>query len=145
MRRLQFSLRSLLIVVSAVALLTARQSMLASRQREAVRAIHEIGGVVWYDDETPDLDLSYRLIASYPHGSLDDFFHSVIGVRLAGPRVHDEQLDVLRQLPRLTHVVLQDTMVTDAAIDRLKMDLPKCNVERFDTFDVMPARIQPAQ
>jgi hypothetical protein len=134
-----------LIVVGVVALLAARQSMLAGRQREAVRAIHEIGGVVWYDDETPQFAPGYRFTGIDPGRSLDDFFHSVIGVRLAGPRIHDEHLELLRRLPRLTSVVLLDTMVTDAAMDRLKVDLPKCNVERFDTFDVTPAPVQRAR
>lgn len=119
--------------------------MLASRQRDAVRAIREIGGVVWYDYEKPDLNRGYRMTGGHLDGALVDFFHDVIAVRLAGPRIGDEDLDLLRRLPRLTSVVLQDTMVTDAAINRLKTGLPECRVERFDTFDITPAAVQRAR
>ncbi len=132
-RRFQFSLRTLLL---AVLLLSLPLSWLATRmerarrQKEAVKAIQELGGSVIYNGN--------RLPGGiFPHGAPrvqtpwpswlervlgEDFFWDAERVYWYGshPKVTDQRLVYLKDLKNVREVCLQGTQVTDAGLEYLK-------------------------
>lgn len=106
----QFSLLSLLVFTTLTALLVARYSIPAWRQREAVAWIIAAGGEVNYDHEFTS--------AAYPPGPIwlretigDDFFQRVAQVQFAQnfdteEELHEALVQVAR-LPKIDHLEIR--------------------------------------
>jgi hypothetical protein len=121
-RRLwRFSLRTLLAVVTLVALVLGVWVSRAERQRQAVAAIQAAGGIVRYDyqageapavyGERPGPDWLCRLLGV-------DYFADVTLVGLY-PSATDETVAHLSGLTSLTCLYLDDTQVGDAGLAHL--------------------------
>jgi hypothetical protein len=134
-RFLQFSLRALLVFVLLVSLgmswLAVRMAK-ARRQKEAVEAIRELGGIVLYDynsDATVVISLTRRLavLPVEPPGPAwareilgVDFFSNVADVDMWGAQIGDVHLKHFRELSTLSIVDLSETQVTDAGLVHLE-------------------------
>jgi hypothetical protein len=121
LRWYQYSLRSLLVLVTLCALpcswlgIKVQQ---AKRQHGAVRAIEELGGAVSYDGlmvtgESPGPGWLGKMLGK-------DFFATAGGVRLDKAEVTDAELESLRELSQLHWLSLEHTNVTDAGLVNLK-------------------------
>ncbi len=124
----QFGIRTLLVLMVAVALPFSWLSVVLKKAREqgaAVESITKLGGEVHYDYEAdptqvrmPDPKLSVR---SWLRKSLgDDFFADVISVYYRGGEVTDAGLEYLKGLTHLQYLGLINTRVTDEGMDRLR-------------------------
>jgi hypothetical protein len=126
-RRFQFSILSLFVVTALMALLVARYSVPAWRQREAVAQIIDTGGEVNYDYQFAG--------AKSPPGPTwlresigDDFFQRVARVQLErNVDTEDElhtALDQVARLPTIDHLIIRSREgITEAnlqAIARLR-------------------------
>ena len=124
--RFQFSVRSLVVLVVAVAVpccWLAMKMRQAERQRTAVEAIREAGGTVFYhyqhtetlgrvpNAEPPAPAWLRKLVG-------DDFFSNVSIVTLDG--ANDETLVHLRELTKLVWLDVADTQVTDEGLEHLR-------------------------
>jgi hypothetical protein len=112
----------------------------ATTQRQAVRAIHRLGGWAFYDSR---YDEKGNLVAAWPRGPRwairllgVDFFGTVTGVVLGPGRpveglpdfglidhnipVKDEHLAILEDLPYLEWLVLAGTQITDSGLAHLR-------------------------
>lgn len=145
-RRLQFSLRSLLVLVLGCGLscgwFAARMNK-ARRQREAVRFLAERGAYATYDDSRlPDGTIRTNVLMapkvalvgpSRPSPWLtltprlqsllrDDFFRTVVRVDFyANPGPCDDDLKaIVRGLPRLEELHIIDARITDDGLLELK-------------------------
>jgi Leucine-rich repeat (LRR) protein len=140
-RRFQYGLRSLLLLVAAVAVACSwltTEAQRAIRQREAVAAIVEMGGYVGYVEapsETPISDCRARLQGFFG----EDFFCKVFEARidsetamrdldalsdlesltLNGPAITDATIANLRGLDRLEDLEFYETKVTDAGLEQV--------------------------
>jgi hypothetical protein len=117
--KFQFSLRTLLIVMTAVCLYLAAQFQWAREQREAVEAVRRASGNVYYDYEGLTKSHSGRSESWAPKWAIDrlgiDFFHTAIqaqGVRRGG-------LPALAHLRKLRWVEIEDWQVTDRDLEPL--------------------------
>jgi hypothetical protein len=123
-RRFQYGLRSLMLLVVAVAVECSWVSVRmerARKQKEAVEAIRRLGGTTEYSYQraaTPD--------AAPPGPSWlrrflgDDFFADVAVVSLDHTKVTDGGLESIGALPHLQQLYLYDTRITDAGVERIK-------------------------
>lgn len=132
-RRYQFSLRSLLIVITGCALLLGLAAHHERKQRTALVAVRALGGRVFYNFDAPAW-LNQRLG--------DDWFSSVVAVDLAFTDVTDDHLNKLaedlKRLPLLSWVRLSGTRVSLAGARGLCEALP--NVKVYHTPGV-PQRL----
>ncbi len=125
-RRFQFGIRSLLVLVLAVALpcawLAAERDR-ARRQTELVAWIKGLGGFVQYDwNFTPD----YLSASAQPPPPTwlrttlgDDYFFEIEGVQLNHTNVADADLERLGRLPRVRLLEFTSTTIGDAGLDHL--------------------------
>ena len=145
--RRRYSVRTLFFVVTFCAIvfgligLHIRASLV---QRDAVAELTEKGGQVTYFHELDDwghiiehkVNVShfhpYRAFVARMFG--DDFASSVGLVSFANSNVADEDVDHIVQhlqaLPELAVVWLNDTRLSDDALDRIDQALPDCSVQR---------------
>jgi hypothetical protein len=86
----RFSLRSLLIAVTALAVWLGVQNNLAKRQRKTVVDISNMGGVVVYDFETGE---ESAIVKHFPSFAGNDLVCSVSEVRFYGSNVQDDDLE----------------------------------------------------
>ena len=134
----QFSLKTLLVVMTVTCVWLAIISDRARRQRAAVDRIHELGGTLLYNYETgsseykgddpPGPDWLVELIGV-------DYFDDVVAVRLRDLPVTDADLDLVRDLPDLRGLSISRTKVTDAGLAHLtaltkleRLDLDGTNI-----------------
>lgn len=119
MPRLQFRLRTLLILLSAVAVWLGYLTAEARRQRDAVQALRAIGGIVWYDFElNPTLwkakVAKHKWVASFASHLGPDWWADVEEVRLlANISVSKQTLEGLSKFPRLEELSLSSAAITD--------------------------------
>lgn len=128
-RRFQFGVRSLLVFVAAASIPLgwfAWQMQRARRQREAVEAIMESRGLVFYDyrwDEDTEW-LNFKAEPKTPkwlRESLgDDFFYCPHTLSLSHQQVRETDLKRVGRLPTLRLLCLNDTRVTDAGLRYVK-------------------------
>lgn len=123
-RRFQFSLRALLIAVTALAVWLGLEVNRVRRQREAVEAIIAAGGKVHYDYEmapgrsnTPDAEPAAPRWLRKLIG--EDFFRDVVDVDLNRTQINDEWLIRLNDLPKIERLNLAYTSVSDSGFERL--------------------------
>jgi hypothetical protein len=117
----QYSLRTLLVLVVVLGCVCgwlASKIIRAREQREAVKAIEELGGRV---DWKPASGGMIRTAAAWV-GKLmgGDWSVDVAAVYLTGTPVTDAGLEHLRGLTQLTGLNLSSTRVTDAGLERLR-------------------------
>lgn len=118
----RFSLRTLLVIVlmAAVGLSWLAVKMeQAKRQREAVTAIEELGGIAIYHEGFEDPYGHIELYSQLCNLLGYDFFNNVTGVTLRGTRVRNDQLIIAKALRRLRYLCLDNTAITDAGLARL--------------------------
>jgi hypothetical protein len=132
-RLLRFRLRTLLIVTTLVCVWLAWHVHRTKEQRQAVAAIREFGGWVYYDYQYPDpskrsADLEAR--SPFPTWLVDrlgvDFFHDAVEVNLVysnegGKRQDnanrsDAALQFLPALPGLRRLLLTERQASDDAL-----------------------------
>jgi hypothetical protein len=124
-RWFQFGLRTLLIVVTVVAVPSAwlgHKIEQKRRQRDAIEDIRRIGGRVEFGYQ---LDFDGVPLANdrQPPGALwlrkllgDDFFADAKSVDLSGTEVRDDDLQDLDELPDLEFLGLNGTRITDGGL-----------------------------
>ncbi len=132
--RFQFTVRSLVVLVVAVAVpccWLAVKLRKAERQRqavEAVEAMREAGGWVMYDYEFDESGVYTGRKAEPPAPAWlrellgVDFFADVVGVHsLYATELGDVGLEHFKELTELRHLMLfRDTQVTDVGVEHLK-------------------------
>jgi hypothetical protein len=126
-RWFQFSLRTLLIGVTLLAVLLGVISFRANRQRMAVEAIKKLDGKVAYDFETNEEGWDVRDDARPPGPNWlrnligVDYFATVVAVKINTTKDTDDgSVAVIRELPHLRSLVLTGPNVTDSTLDHLK-------------------------
>jgi len=141
LRRLfQFRLRTLLLAVLALSLTLGWYVRQVELQRQAVAAVKNAGGDVFYDYELSAGKLDFQKKSPIPQALFDrlgiDFFHAVARVD-TGPassnseaQTMDAAIARLPDLPRLQHLV-----VADASDDRLKAAAKLAQLERLAIVD----------
>ncbi len=140
-RFLQFSLRALLVFVLLVSIAMswlAVRMQKARRQKEAVEAIKELGGDVWYDYQYEFFERQIgkgrragQLVEPWPDWVYRcvgfDFLHLIVLIDLGrypphipkaqmNPPIVDSDLDVLAAFPELRTVYLSFQPITDAGL-----------------------------
>ncbi len=119
MPRFQFSLRSLFIFVTLLAILLGLIVAPAERQRRAVRAIEKVGGYVEYE-----ADGQRKALIHAPEWLQtivgQDYFKAIIGVRLRNTKIGDAGLEHLKGLTSLKLLYLHGTKVSDTGLEHLK-------------------------
>lgn len=126
-RRSTYRLSTLLLLVtiaSAACAGVANTVQRAAGQRAATNRVHDLGGRVFcLHDQTEDGRL--RGFAEPPAPRWlrdivgDELFQTVDIVDISRPNVGDSDLDLLQNVSTLTTLILNDSQVTDAAIDRI--------------------------
>jgi hypothetical protein len=136
MSRPQFSIRLLLVLVTALCIALGVWGMRAERQRRAVKAIEAAGGAVEYDSPGSETFLRQWLpedyfddvevvVLSRTQPTDDVWAHlerlpTVRQLFLDDPGITDDELVHLRGLTLLQYLDLSTTYVTDAGVARLQ-------------------------
>ncbi len=136
-RHLTFSLRTSFVVLTALAVWLGVVVNRAREQREAVKAIEELGGIVTYDWQLRILVVGRPQVLGRPGGPAwlrgiigNDFFQTVESVTF--PYMPDStQADILRTIPHLQRLGgLKNIWVTGSnsqdTADKLMAALPDC-------------------
>ncbi len=119
----QFSLRTLLLVISAICLgpggYVAYKQGKAKEMQQTVAAIESLGGYVFYDESVPVRSGLKKMILG------DDSFGNVSGVdfnplKTENRQITDRDLRLLRSFPRLNHLVIKNCQqVSDDGLSEL--------------------------
>lgn len=123
-RRLQFSIKSLLLLVGCLCLWLGITANAARTQREVVEAIMKVRGDVEYDwQRTKDGKPRGR---KHPPGPAwlrrwlgDEYFQSVTTVDFSAAWIRDEDLPPIERLGSIRHLWFDETRVTDAVMPRI--------------------------
>ena len=127
-RWFQFSLRTLLLAITACAIWVSWYSNRVHRQRAAVQAVLDLGGTVIYDYQIID-DRAWdpKAESSWPHWIVQvfgiDSVQNVVRVSIMNGRATDETLSLIGQIPTIKVVVLKGGSVTNTGEAYLS-DLP---------------------
>ncbi len=113
----QFSLRSLLTMVTLICLALGLVVVPAEKQRAAIRAVEKSGGVVVYNDARPG---QWWFVATLRKYLARDYFDNVKLVSLNVYQLEDADLSDLRAFARLQELSLRYTDVTDAGLRQLQ-------------------------
>jgi hypothetical protein len=118
--KFQFSLRTLLIVMTVACVYLAVQFQWAREQREAVEAIRESGGNVYYDYQGVSKSHATAAESWAPRWAIDrfgiDFFHTAIQAQ----RVRRGGLPAVAHLRKLQWLEIEDWQVTDEDLQALR-------------------------
>lgn len=141
-RRLQFSLRTLLILTTAVAVGSGwlgRKIERKRKEREAIAGIAEAGGSVWYDyQQGPAAEPAGP---AWLRGVLgDNFFSEVVKARLVGNSIGDAGLANVKGLPQLRALELSGAYVNEVGLANLK-DLTELELLDLSTTNVSNAEL----
>ncbi len=124
-RRFQFSLGSMLLLMTVFGVWFGIRMDRARRQERAVAALGERGGVS-YDSAFPNMHNPKRFVKKAPYGPKwlraivgDDFFDRVRAVFLYESTT-DFDLEKLKDLPDVESVIISSTQVTDAGVAQLR-------------------------
>jgi Leucine-rich repeat (LRR) protein len=126
-RWLRFSLRSLLLAMTVFGVWLGVKVNAARQQREIVRMVHELGGIVWYDYE---FDSAGNHLNPPPEpGWLAnfigvDFLHNVLAVRVLNenyqrPNNYSALMARLPEVPQLRFLVLTAGKLRDEDFQHL--------------------------
>jgi hypothetical protein len=151
-RWLQFSIRTLLVLVMLLCVALSMWVVPAERRRRAVAAVEALGGaVIFVDRHKINESSSIVFIRRWlPHAYVDeaevvDFnfsdtevtdaglahlqgLASLQGLDLSNTQVTDAGLAHLQQLKSIRWLFLRNTEVTDAGVAKLRNALPNCRV-----------------
>jgi hypothetical protein len=119
----QYSISTLMIVITLVSVVLALVVIPAERQRRAVAAIHKLGGAVWYDFEF-DEGMTYTDDGDWSDLPGPDWLCRILGMDYFADAVQVEALDMtdagLVHLEGLTNLqVLGLPQATDAGLEHL--------------------------
>ena len=145
-RWLQFSLRTLFVVVTVFCVWVGITAKRARDQKYAVETIQEMGGWVFYEHQIDDrtnmtITRNGRL---YDRGGIparpgpawlrriigDEYFTTVNLVGMRGPQFNDASLEVVKPLTDLKRLALYDTKITNEGLKKLQEALPNCKITR---------------
>ena len=144
-RWFQYSLRSFLVLLTALAVWLGIVVNRAREQREAVKAIEALGGAVAYDwqqDIPPGTFPFYSPVASQPPGPAwlrrivgDDFFQNASQVNFGGP-MNPIEIELSKAIPCLKQLrtLKQVRVFAVGDFDRqkdLKAALPRCDFQLY--------------
>ncbi len=126
-RWFRFSMRTMIVVVTAFCVWLGITSSRANRQRRAVEIIKKAGGTAYYDFDADD-DGVLRTPPLSPSGpdwlrrSIGiDYFSTVVRVGLDDRKnPNDDAFAALADLPQLRNLFLGGSAVSDAVMSRLK-------------------------
>jgi hypothetical protein len=141
-RRFQFSLRTLLILTTALAVGSGwlgRKIDRKRKEREAIAGIEVAGGSVWYDyQQGPVAEPSGP---GWLRGVLgDNFFSEVVKAHLVGNSIGDAGLANVKGLPHLRALELSGAYVNEAGLANLK-DLTELELLDLSTTNVSNAEL----
>lgn len=129
-RWLQFSLGSLLLLITVLAVWLGWQVNRVRREREAIALVERLGGEVYFDyqvEENVPLGHFVTSPARKPPAPDwlrwlvgEDYFRRVASVELRDTKVTDEDLHVVAGLRRLWLLDLSNTSITNAGLAHLK-------------------------
>jgi hypothetical protein len=141
--RLQFTVRTLLLMTAVVAVLLGSQGWRARRQQEAVAALEKLGCYVVYDFEEDRCRRPYGRYVFYVLSPIwdrrhegahplseylgRDYLHKVVAVLAFGDAEMDHVLPHLEQLPYLEEVAPDD----ENAVKRLQREMPQVEIVRW--------------
>ena len=121
--RFQFSIRSLLVLMVAVAIpcsWLAVEMKAATNQAQAVEKVYELHGSVEHDWNEDSDGEPIMLEPAWLRDWLgNEFFSSVVAINLEFASLADDDLAFLTSLPRLQTIELGCTRVTDTGLSRL--------------------------
>jgi hypothetical protein len=136
-RYLTFSLRTLFVVTTALAVWLGVIVNRAREQREAVKAIEALGGSASYDWQYAQLDQAdpFGLDGPFiPPGPVwlrrlvgDDFFQDAVGVSFSGETDALKSIAHLKRLRKLKTVIV-NPFASNVTTDEIKAALPNCEV-----------------
>lgn len=116
-RWLQFSMRTVLVLVTLLCMALAVWVVPAERQRRAVAAIGKLGGVVDYKKPAASETFPVALLRRWLP---PDYFGEVESLYLSNTGVTDAELTHLERLPGLRYLNLYYSGVTDAGLVHLE-------------------------
>jgi hypothetical protein len=125
----QFSLRTLLIIVTIIACLCslfAVKMRQAREQKEAIKAIRRAGGYIKYKyqvEAEENVDVHAKPYGPDPWREMlgDDFFNDVWEVQFDSfSKVTDSDLEHLNGLRKLDILILDNTQISDAGLEHLE-------------------------
>ena len=112
-RWFRFSIRTSLLVLTALAIWLAYHVDRVRRQESAIAELQKIGAQVSYDVKTALPSWVVQRIG-------EKHFRTVTSVSLAKTPATDEHVQWLAAFPRLTHLVLNDSGITDSGMRHLR-------------------------
>jgi hypothetical protein len=129
-RWFQYSLRSFLVVVTALAVWLGVVVNRAREQREAVKAIEALGGDVIYEGEDPFADAEPSGPAWLRRVVGNDFFDAVDVVIL------ERKSDIVRSIPHLKrlrslYAVYVPYNISTTSLAELEAAVPHCKIHRI--------------
>lgn len=127
---LQFSLGSLLLLITVLAAWLGWQVNRVRRQREAIALVERLGGEVYFDYQF-DEDVPMGRFLTFPDRKSsapdwlrrligDDFFRHVASLSLRDTKVKDDDLRVIAGIRRLWILDLSNTSITSAGLAHLQ-------------------------
>lgn len=123
---LRFSLRGGLVLLTVISVALGVLFQRIHAQRAAVSAIERMGGEVWYGYELDSQSLSTvgdvrsQMVQSLSAICGRDCFSRVEGVFVNKPEVSDQDLRVLRSVPNLRFINLQNTAVQGGFLEHVR-------------------------
>jgi hypothetical protein len=124
LRWYQYRLRTLLIIMTVLAVWMAWISHRARQQKMAVEKVRAFGGTLLYDYQTTPGPLGYRsdfnVLPPAPEwlrGFIgEDYFQKVLYIDLNKTHVNDDDLAILANLPDLEYLNLDQTKITNKGL-----------------------------
>ena len=113
---MRFSLRTLLLVTTVLVVWLGHLAEQVHQQRAVVRAIERLHGSLGYDDSLSNSPLRRWLASRLGRETVAN----IEAVYLGGTAARDDDLAALKNLPRLSTVVLTSSPVTDAGLVHLR-------------------------
>lgn len=141
-RYLTFSLRTLFLALTALAVWLGIVVNRAREQRDAVKAIEALGGTVAYDWQQESTFPFYSPVASHPPGPAwlrrivgDDFFQNASQVNFGSP-INPIEIELSKAMPCLKQLrtLKQVRIFAVGDFDRqkdLKAELPRCDFQLY--------------
>lgn len=131
---MQFSMRSLLLLVTAIVLALGYRAERAHRQHDAALVVERLHGSLRYSDE-----LSGSPVRRWLSDWLGrDMVAKVEAVYLGGSGVRDADLACLEKLPELRELVLTSTAVGDRGLEGMS------RLRRLESLDLRFTQVSDA-
>lgn len=128
-QRIQFSIRTLLGVMSLVAVGAAVCGWwihTSRQQRQAIDVIASKGGFVWIDRAGSHIDIEFGVPLHETCGQIQ----LLAGPRIRKPTFADDDLEALERIWRLRNVSFANTNVSSLAIEEFRESHPRMSISR---------------